>query len=601
MGVYHLGLFLIRRENRSTLYFGIWCLLVSLRILAMGERSILVIFPLISWEWLIKLEYLTFYLNIPIFALYVYSLYWDEYKKKILVFFLIIGAIFSLGVIITPVIVFTKGLVLYQFITLLFGCHILYVLYGAFTKKRDDSRVFIIGFTILFVFVINDLLHSNEVIESTSMAELGVFIFLFVQSFILSSRFSRAFNSAEELSRENERLYLENDDYSHTLELKVKKRTEELLAANITKDRFLSLIAHDLRGPIGNISVVLNEVFQPDEPVKEAILSAIQISSKNIYSLLEDLLTWSRSQKGEIKVNPTVFDMDQLIDESVAVFLSSAKVKGIELVIIRSNSSSKVLADRSMIRSVLRNLINNAIKFSLADNQVTISFDLNQDEMTIKIKDTGIGMRPELVKKLFLIGQDEIVVLGTQNEKGSGLGLILCKEFMTTNGGEIGVISKIDEGSTFWITLPSVSALDSVFLDQQDIIIERLKQHRVLIVDDNVLNIKIAGLVLERMGIYWESAEDGQEGYEKTIYNQYNLVLMDIEMPVLNGIESTKKIRETMSNPPWIFALTTYPEEELMAMAKGVQFDGYLEKPFDKMDFLKILEPLLTGLGRNEG
>lgn len=242
------------------------------------------------------------------------------------------------------------------------------------------------------------------------------------------------------------------------LEQQVKERTTALEQANASKDKFFSIIAHDLRVPFTGL-LGMTEIFSDNladftqEEIKEG-LDSLQHTAQTVYTLLENLLTWSRLQRGIIDYFPQDIFLEDIARYNVSLFHSNAEQKQITL----SQSVSteiQAYADQNMIDTVLRNLISNAIKFTDKDGSIDISATEDEDEEVVEVavSDTGTGIKPEDLDKLFQIDVKHSQV-GTAGEQGSGLGLILCKELVEKNGGTIRVESEIGKGTTFRFTIP---------------------------------------------------------------------------------------------------------------------------------------------------
>ncbi len=235
------------------------------------------------------------------------------------------------------------------------------------------------------------------------------------------------------------------------------EQRNELEKANATKDKFFGIIAHDLRSPASSllslINIVVEEYKNLDNQQIERYLKAIQEASKKTFALLENLLDWSRIQKGVIQYNPTLIHLSTLVNEAVSLHAEIADKKDIKILSFVS-PEAKAWGDENMIRTVLRNLISNAVKFSSTGNKVSVFHESNQYFVTLKICDEGIGIAPEDIDKLFRIDIHH-TTLGTQKEKGTGLGLVLCKEFTERNGGKIWVESTHGKGTCFYFTIPS--------------------------------------------------------------------------------------------------------------------------------------------------
>ncbi|MCX7832634.1 MAG: HAMP domain-containing histidine kinase [Ignavibacteria bacterium] len=246
-------------------------------------------------------------------------------------------------------------------------------------------------------------------------------------------------------------LYTLNEiTYFKELEKKLKEYTDELKELNRSKDKYFSILAHDLRGPFTALlgfSNLLKEDFDylSREEIKHYI-SLINSSSKNIYGLIENLLQWSRLQTGRLEYQPANTNLNLLVEEVVLLYKSQANSKYIDI-IEDIPTNTYVYADENMLRSVLQNLVSNSIKFSDEGGKVIISAEENNNKYKITVSDTGIGIHPEVIDKLFKI-DFHYTTPGTRDERGSGLGLILCKEFIEKHGSHIEVKSEQKIGTT---------------------------------------------------------------------------------------------------------------------------------------------------------
>ncbi len=247
-------------------------------------------------------------------------------------------------------------------------------------------------------------------------------------------------------------------DLTDTVEAqeKVKAYAEELRLLNITKDKFFSIIAHDLKNPFNTIlgfsSILMAEFDEMNNLEKREFLSQIDKVSHYAYQLLENLLQWARSQTGRIAFNPVKCDLSKLIKENVDALSIIANKKQIT---IKSEVKHKSIADVdvNMINTSLRNIISNAIKFSRPGGSVIVTASKNGDFWEIIVKDSGIGIPKTNLSKLFKV-DEHISTTGTNDEKGTGLGLILCNEFVKAHNGSITVTSKENEGTSVKVSIP---------------------------------------------------------------------------------------------------------------------------------------------------
>lgn len=252
--------------------------------------------------------------------------------------------------------------------------------------------------------------------------------------------------------------------YQQELELLVDERTAELTKANkeltkinATKNKLFTVIGHDLRGSFTSLlgcSDLIIENLQAGNSMERFnhLLFHINSSAKSAFILLENLLIWARSQNDQLKFSPSVTSMNMLVDELIINMRSLATLKDISIKRVFTDDIEG-FADENMLRAILRNLISNAIKFSHSGGSIEIDAVADQRGVAISVSDKGIGMSHETLEKLFRVGPNNSLE-GTANEKGTGLGLLLCTEFVEKHRGKIWAVSKEGEGSTFWFTLP---------------------------------------------------------------------------------------------------------------------------------------------------
>ena len=237
----------------------------------------------------------------------------------------------------------------------------------------------------------------------------------------------------------------------------LKESESRLRDLNVTKDKFFSIIAHDLRSPFNGIlgfsAILVDQIQEKNYEGIDEYARIVQNSAKRALSLLMNLLEWSRSQTGLVKFSPEYVEIGILIDEVVNLFDDMAQQKSIELSI---ELPSKVIAfsDKDMISTILRNLISNALKFTNPGGKIIISAERKPDEILFSVADNGVGMKKDALGKMFRIDVGSSTK-GTNNESGTGLGLILCKEFVEKHGGKIWAESEYGKGSTFFFSIPS--------------------------------------------------------------------------------------------------------------------------------------------------
>ncbi len=241
---------------------------------------------------------------------------------------------------------------------------------------------------------------------------------------------------------------------------KLFESEKKLIELNLNKDKFFSIIAHDLRSPFNSLlglsEFLTNELDEFSEEDVRTFAESIHKSAKQVYALLENLLQWARIQSGRIEIQPSKLNLFDIANDVLDIFISNALKKNINLV-NKLNKNIYVFADQNIITSVLQNLISNAIKFT-SKGEIKISSTEIDDQVTLEVEDSGIGMDRDAVKKLFRIDV-AYTTPGTENEKGTGLGLILSKELIEKSGGKIEVESEKGKGSIFRLKLPKFNTV----------------------------------------------------------------------------------------------------------------------------------------------
>lgn len=281
---------------------------------------------------------------------------------------------------------------------------------------------------------------------------------------LLQEQQARLEEQAEELKRSSEalaetnQLLLEKQKIIMEQAARLEQSNEQLQLINASKDKFFSIIAHDLRNPF-NVLIGLSDIMLrnfdtlPPEKIKR-YAEIISLSAKSGYNLLENLLQWSRAQTGTISFSPAKLQLGSVVEETLDLLAGDAERKSIDLY-HDINPNITVWADESMLLTILRNLISNAIKFTPEKGRVKISAQQSEEHMVqISVSDTGVGIPRQVIPNLFRIDVT-YSTRGTSNESGTGLGLVLCKEFVEKHGGKIWVESMEKEGSTFYFTIPS--------------------------------------------------------------------------------------------------------------------------------------------------
>ena len=238
--------------------------------------------------------------------------------------------------------------------------------------------------------------------------------------------------------------------------LQLRFTQRQLQEANAAKDKFFSIIAHDLRSPftalVGMSQYLATGNDKLDAETAKEFLEGMHKSSRNAFNLLENLLEWSRIQTGQILISPEEIDISQIVQENLVLFEMNIKNKELQ---IENNllTNEPAYADENSVNTIVRNLLSNAIKFTPKGGRVTLYSHRTETDVVVTVQDTGVGIDPEVLPELFRIDFRH-TNSGTENEKGSGLGLVLCREFVEKNGGQIVAEGEPGQGALFMFTLP---------------------------------------------------------------------------------------------------------------------------------------------------
>lgn len=282
---------------------------------------------------------------------------------------------------------------------------------------------------------------------------LSLFVALSIAFFILFVRIRNNKKQSEILQLEKS---MANQHAQEIFKQKeaLQRSEDELKTANETKDKMFSLIAHDLRGSVGNITNGLRMLLSEEDLIlteqeSKEFLGSLFHSADNSFELLENLLAWARNQSHSIKANLDMIDMESIILSNLELLSELGKIKSVKIFTITDNKAD-IFCDRNMIHTVLRNLISNAIKFTNKGGIIEIRTEIREHFVRVSVIDNGVGMRKDQVKNI----HKGFTTDGTANEKGTGIGLALCRDFLSKNNGWLNVDSEVDRGSTFTFTVP---------------------------------------------------------------------------------------------------------------------------------------------------
>ncbi|MFZ4414724.1 MAG: PAS domain S-box protein [Bacteroidales bacterium] len=383
-------------------------------------------------------------------------------------------------------------------------------------------------------------------------------------------------------------------------ETEIKQKNEELLKLNAEKDKYFSIIAHDLRSPFNSflgLTQIMAEELQNltmEEIQKFAV--SMRNSATNLFRLLENLLEWSRIQQGLIPFRPNKVQLLPIIYESIEMILELAENKNIKIVYAVSNEL-EVFADSNILQTIVRNLVSNAVKFTPKNGNILIAAKAtNDNSCLISIKDDGIGMDPKRKDNLFRMDINTSRN-GTEGETSTGLGLIICKDFIEKHGGKLWLESEVNQGSTFYFRLPYPVTLPEKNVTEILMQTEKTKKKKddlkILIAEDDEVSEMLITMMVKKFCAMVFKAKNGSLALKALeLHPDIDVILMDIQMPEMNGIEACLRIRE-FNKEVIIIAQTAFTQsgEKEQALAAGC--NEFIIKPLKEEELKEKIFRLL--------
>jgi PAS domain S-box-containing protein len=401
----------------------------------------------------------------------------------------------------------------------------------------------------------------------------------------------------------------ENATERRQKEEELRRLREQADAANQAKSRFLAQMSHEIRTPLNSIlgfAEVLRRAADTSEQ-QLAYLEPIHSSGRHLLTLIDDILDLSKIEAGQLEVERVVCSPQEILCNVLSVFRVRAQEKCLNLECEwTSGVPETIQTDPARVRQLLINLVGNAIKFTEQGEvklKVSVSKTSPEPRLQIEVRDTGMGMSPEQMARLFVPFQqgDSSV---TRRFGGTGLGLVISRHIARQLGGDITVHSEVGRGSVFQVTLET-GPLDKVrFFETppSEVFkpndrraprgVKKLLNARVLLVEDGESNRDLVSLVLRHAGAAVETAENGQAGVEAASGGQFDAILMDMQMPVMDGYTATKRLRELGFTLP-IIALTAHAMRDDEQKCREAGCSGYLPKPIDIDQLLATVDAAL--------
>ena len=571
-GLFFFGLFLFGRHDRSILYFALFCMAYSYRIIGARGYVLHSIFPDIPWTVTAHIEYLSLFISVVFFSLYTKHLYPEDANNFFLRLQVWSCLALSAIVIIFPPSVFTQ--LINPFLVVMFGVitFSFWVYIKAMRNKRLGALYALMSTGVVFiVFIVINLQYFDIVTPQKGILFIGYLSFFFLQSLILSFRFASALKLA-------------------------KEQAEQGLKA---KNEFLSTMSHEIRTPLNSILGMTHLILRdnPRDEQKEQ-LNVLLFSANNLLAIVNDILDYNKIEAGKVNFESIETDIINVAKNIISGLRTSAEDKGVDLRLqIDPSLHNRIMGDPTRIGQVITNLVNNAIKFTRKGYVLLdVKVDSQNNEtitLTIRIEDTGIGIAQEKQKLIF----EQFTQADTSTSRnfgGTGLGLAICKRLLELQGSSLHLISEDGKGSVFYFT--QTFAKVTTAEKKAEALTEKLPTEEsrpltgisILLVEDNEVNILVAQAFLERWGATIDVALNGQEALNKLDTSRHRLILMDMHMPVMDGYEATRLMRENGVSIP-IVALTASLPREVEDRIKDTGISGIVVKPFVPDDLFRVI------------
>jgi two-component system, sensor histidine kinase ChiS len=627
ISLYHFFLFMLRIDDKSSLYFSVFCFLIMLRTFAIGHYPERLVAGRAIFELSVRIEYLCFYMGMPVYLAFVRNLYPEESHCRVVQASFAIGIAFSAVVILVPPASFmawtTKP---YQALTVAASIYALVAFARALSKGRIGAIYGLVGFAFFFLVMLNDMLHADLVIRTAHLSPLGLMVFMLADSLIVSSRIASIFDREKLLA-------IELAEEKRLLDRRIEERTAELTATNErlramdrAKSRFLATVSHELRTPISLIVSPVEQVVRGRHgdsiPRDGEIFARLLRSGYRMLNIIEGMFDFARLELGRLSPRPERADLARTLAFYASELDSLAQKKGVTLRFEDGPGGRREISvDPRLFEIALFNVLTNAIKFTPPGGSVTISATGPEPDgrAAIAIRDTGIGIGPELLPRIF----SKLDWQADETERlydGAGIGLSLSKKIIELHGGEIRAASAPGEGSTFTILLPiaeaeaeadraEAGAAPTAIGKRGKAILggslegpsphegaaEAGRGPSILLVEDSSELLEFTREALAS-SFRVHAAADGEEALGALRDGlKPDIVVTDVMMPRLDGSALFREAKALLGEdcPPFVFLTARNdPEERLETLAEGAV--DYLGKPFDVDELSSKIASLLA-------
>ena len=446
IGVFYFVMYFFFRRRLSPLYFSVFCMLLAIRPLVTDEMGIRYVTDW-SWHFIKHVEFVTLYLSVPILSLFSFELFSKEFSKKILRAILIISVPFIVLAVFTSPLIFRYTLRPFQVFMLVTACYGVVVYVRALRNKRPGSDYFLIGFILLFITIINDLLYTSLVIESVHLIYAGLFIFIISQAIALSKQFFWTFSRLEVV---NKKLAQINEELSNK-NIAINEANDQLTKLNAELDSLVYRMSHDLRSPITSILALVEIIKEEEDPGKRK--TYLDMQRKTLYrldSLITDTLDFARNKRMELSYEPV--DFNEFVHSALQDHIFSDNSENIRR-IVEIDQQGTFITDKTRLNMVINNLISNSLRYHSKEREdayVKILVNTNDSHAELRVIDNGQGIAKRHLEHIFTM-----FYRADKTSTGSGIGLYIVKEAVGKLGGTVKIESELNVGTTFTIIIPN--------------------------------------------------------------------------------------------------------------------------------------------------